>query len=166
MACQGRQLKFGRDYIIPSPFDPRLIWFVPPFVAQAAMRSGVARRPIADMNAYRAQLRRRLDPSAGFLQTITDAVRSAPGKRVVFAEGEEPSVIRAAYAFSSQGLGVPVLLGRENLIRANAEDLKVVKAMGLSETGILTSVSDYHIFLKLGQKSGQGFYTWDQGARR
>lgn len=122
MACQGRQLKFGRDYIIPSPFDPRLIWFVPPFVAQAAMRSGVARRPIADMNAYRAQLRRRLDPSAGFLQTITDAVRSAPGKRVVFAEGEEPSVIRAAYAFSSQGLGVPVLLGRENLIRANAEE--------------------------------------------
>lgn len=122
MACQGRQLKFGRDYIIPSPFDPRLIWFVPPFVAQAAMRSGVARRPIADMNAYRAQLRRRLDPSAGFLQTITDAVRSAPGKRVVFAEGEETSVIRAAYAFSSQGLGVPVLLGRENLIRANAEE--------------------------------------------
>ncbi|MGH6996682.1 MAG: phosphate acyltransferase, partial [Phenylobacterium sp.] len=116
MACQGRQLKFGRDYIIPSPFDPRLIWFVPPFVAEAAMRSGVARRPIADMEAYRAQLRRRLDPSAGFLQTITDAVRSAPKKRVVFAEGEEPAVIRAAYAFGNQGLGVPILVGREDLI--------------------------------------------------
>ncbi|WP_421931774.1 NADP-dependent malic enzyme [Phenylobacterium sp.] len=120
MAYQGRKLKFGRDYIIPSPFDPRLIWFVPPFIAEAAMRSGVARRPIADMNAYRAQLRRRLDPSAGFLQTITEAVRSGPRKRIVFAEGEEAAVIRAAHAFNAQGLGIPVLVGREDLIRANA----------------------------------------------
>jgi malate dehydrogenase (oxaloacetate-decarboxylating)(NADP+) len=123
MAYQGRQLKFGRDYIIPSPFDPRLIWYVPPFIAAAAMRSGVARRPIADMDAYRAQLRRRLDPSAGFLQNITEAVRSSLKKRVVFAEGEEPAVIRAAYAFSSQGLGIPVLVGQEDLIRANASEL-------------------------------------------
>jgi len=123
MAYQGRKLKFGRDYIIPSPFDPRLIWYVPPFIAEAAMRTGVARRPIADMNAYRAQLRRRLDPSAGFLQTITEAVRSAPQKRLVFAEGEEPAVIRAAYAFANQGLGTPVLVGREDQIRANALDL-------------------------------------------
>jgi malate dehydrogenase (oxaloacetate-decarboxylating)(NADP+) len=123
MAYQGRKLKFGPDYIIPSPFDPRLIWYVPPFIAEAAMRSGVARRPIADMNAYRAQLRRRLDPSAGFLQNITEAVRSAPNRRVVFAEGEEASVIRAAYAFSSQGLGTPILVGREDLIRANALEL-------------------------------------------
>jgi malate dehydrogenase (oxaloacetate-decarboxylating)(NADP+) len=120
MAYQGRKLKFGRDYIIPSPFDPRLIWYVPPFIAEAAMHSGVARRPIADMKAYRAQLRRRLDPSAGFLQTITEAVRSAPKKRVVFAEGEEPVVIRAAHAFNAQGLGTPILVGREDLIRANA----------------------------------------------
>jgi malate dehydrogenase (oxaloacetate-decarboxylating)(NADP+) len=123
MASQGRKLKFGRDYIIPSPFDPRLIWYVPPFVAAAAMASGVARRPIADMSAYRADLRRRLDPSAGFLQNITEAVRSAPKTRVVFAEGEEPAVIRAAHAFSSQGLGIPVLVGREDLIRANAQEL-------------------------------------------
>ena len=123
MAYQGRQLKFGRDYIIPSPFDPRLIWYIPPFIAAAAMRSGVARRPIADMDTYRAQLRRRLDPSAGFLQNITEAVRSSLKKRVVFAEGEEPAVIRAAYAFSSQGLGIPVLVGQEDLIRANASEL-------------------------------------------
>ena len=123
MACQGRKLKFGRDYIIPSPFDPRLIWYVPPFIAEAAMRSGVARRPIADMDAYRAQLRRRLDPSAGFLQTITEAVRSAPTTRVVFAEGEEPAVIRAAYAFGNQGLGTPVLVGREEQIRANVLEI-------------------------------------------
>ena len=97
MACQGRRLRFGRDYIIPSPFDPRLTWYVPPFVAEAAMASGVARRPIADMEAYRASLRRRLDPSAGFLQTITAGVQSAPPARVVFVEGEEPAVIRAAF---------------------------------------------------------------------
>ena len=123
MAYQGRKLKFGRDYIIPSPFDPRLIWYVPPFIAEAAMRTGVARRPISDMDAYRAQLRRRLDPSAGFLQTITEAVRSAPMKRVVFTEGEEPAVIRAAFAFGNQGLGTPVLVGREDQIRANALEL-------------------------------------------
>ena len=108
LANKGRSLRFGRDYIIPSPFDPRLIWYVPPFVAEAAMRSGVARRPIADLDAYRAALRRRLDPSAGFLQTISDAVRSAPKARVVFAEGEELSIIRAAHAFSSEGLGTPI----------------------------------------------------------
>ncbi|MFN3229984.1 MAG: NADP-dependent malic enzyme [Asticcacaulis sp.] len=118
-AYQGRHLKFGPDYIIPSPFDPRLIWYVPPFVAEAAMKSGVARKPIEDMEAYRKSLQQRLDPSAGFLQSITSAVRSGPQKRIVFAEGEDVSVIRAAHAFKQQGLGIPVLLGRENLIEDN-----------------------------------------------
>ncbi|OYW93710.1 MAG: NADP-dependent malic enzyme, partial [Caulobacterales bacterium 32-67-6] len=130
LAYQGRRLKFGRDYIIPSPFDPRLIWYVPPFVAEAAMASGVARRPIADMEAYRSALRRRLDPSAGFLQTITAGVQSAPPKRVVFVEGEEPAVIRAAYGFNAQGLGTPILLGREAVIRANALDLGLEDPVG------------------------------------
>ena len=119
-AYSGRRLKFGPDYIIPSPFDPRLIWYVPPFVAEAAMKTGVARKPIADMDAYRDSLRRRLDPSAGLLQKISAAVTSAPNKRVVFAEGEETSVIRAAYAFKTQNLGTPILCGREELIRQNA----------------------------------------------
>ncbi|GGZ32801.1 NADP-dependent malic enzyme [Asticcacaulis endophyticus] len=118
-AYQGRHLTFGRDYIIPSPFDPRLIWYVPPFVAQAAMDSGVARRPIEDMEAYRKTLEQRLDPSAGFLQNITAAVRSRPAKRIVFAEGEDIRVIRAALAFKAQGLGIPVLCGRETLIVEN-----------------------------------------------
>ena len=130
LAYQGRRLKFGRDYIIPSPFDPRLIWYVPPFVAEAAMASGVARRPIADMEAYRSSLRRRLDPSAGFLQTITAGVQSAPPARVVFVEGEEPAVIRAAYGFAAQGLGTPILLGREAVIRANALDLGLEDPVG------------------------------------
>ena len=118
-AYQGRHLKFGRDYIIPSPFDPRLIWYVPPFVAQAAMDTGVARKPIDDMDAYRKRLEQRLDPSAGFLQTIFTAVKSRPAKRIVFAEGEDISVIRAAHAFKLQGLGTPILCGRENLVEAN-----------------------------------------------
>ncbi len=104
-AYHGRQLKFGPEYIIPTPFDPRLIWYIPPFVAQAAMDTGVARRPIPDMDAYRDSLARRLDPTAGFLQKISGAVQSGPSKRIVFAEGEEPAVIRAAYAFQTQGLG-------------------------------------------------------------
>lgn len=119
-AYRGRKLKFGPDYIIPTPFDPRLIWYIPPFVAQAAMDTGVARKPIEDMDAYRIQLRQRVDPSAALMQKISSAVRAAPNKRVVFAEGEESSVIRAAWAFKQAELGTPILLGREDLIRQNA----------------------------------------------
>ena len=118
-AYQGQQLIFGPEYIIPTPFDPRLIWYIPPFVAQAAMDTGVARKPITDMDAYRADLAQRLDPSAAFLQKISSVVLSGPKKRVVFAEGEEPSVIRAAYAFKNQGFGEPVLVGRSELVEQN-----------------------------------------------
>ncbi|MDO8379830.1 NADP-dependent malic enzyme [Phenylobacterium sp.] len=118
-AYHGQQLKFGPQYIIPSPFDPRLIWYIPPFVAQAAMDTGVARKPIEDMDAYRASLAQRLDPTAAFLQKLQGTVQAAPKKKIVFAEGEEPSVIRAAYAFQSAGLGQAVLVGREDLVLEN-----------------------------------------------
>ncbi|HWE99482.1 MAG TPA: NADP-dependent malic enzyme [Caulobacteraceae bacterium] len=118
-AYHGVSLKFGPDYIIPTPFDPRLIHYIPPFVAQAAMDTGVARSPIADMDAYRERLARRLDPTAGFFQKISGSVQAAPQKRIVFAEGEEPAVIRAAFAFQSQGLGKALLVGREELVREN-----------------------------------------------
>ena len=118
-AYHGKTLKFGPEYIIPAPFDPRLIWYIPPFIAQAAMDSGVARKPIEDMDAYRAGLAQRLDPSAGFLQKISGAVVQGPKRRIVFAEGEEPSVIRAAYAFQSGGLGHAILVGREELVHQN-----------------------------------------------
>ena len=121
-AYRGRKLKFGPDYIIPTPFDPRLIWYIPPFVAQAAMDTGVARKPIEDMDAYRTELRSRLDPSAALVQNISSAVRAAPNKRVVFAEGEETAVIRAAWGFKQAELGTPILLGREELIRKNAAE--------------------------------------------
>jgi malate dehydrogenase (oxaloacetate-decarboxylating)(NADP+) len=118
-AHRGRQLKFGADYIIPSPFDPRLIWYIPPFVAQAAMDTGVARKPIEDMDHYRASLAQRIDPTAAFVQKIQVGVQKQAEKRIVFAEGEEPAVIRAAYAFQAQGYGKSVLVGREELVHQN-----------------------------------------------
>ena len=111
-AYRGARPRFGRDYLIPAPFDPRLISIVPPAVAKAAMDTGVARRPIVDMKAYRAELSARRDPVAALMQTIFDRVRSEP-KRVVFAEGEEEQVIRAALAFVNEGLGRAILVGRE-----------------------------------------------------
>jgi malate dehydrogenase (oxaloacetate-decarboxylating)(NADP+) len=115
-AYQGRRLRYGPDYIIPAPFDPRLISRIPEAVARAAMDSGVARRPIADMYAYRARLDGRLDPAAAFLHSIFSQVRQAP-KRVVFAEGEEHRVVRAANAFYNSGMGTPILIGRENQVK-------------------------------------------------
>jgi len=120
-AYHGTQLKFGPQYIIPTPFDPRLISYIPPFVAQAAMDTGVARRPIVDMDAYRDSLAQRLDPTAAFLQKLQGAVLKAPKKRIVFAEGEEPTVIRAAHAFEAAGLGHAVLVGRDELVRENMQ---------------------------------------------
>ena len=114
LAYGGLDQHFGPDYIIPAPFDPRLIEVVPMAVAEAAMKSGVARRPIADMAVYRAQLRARLDPTASVLSLSFQAAKSNP-KRVLFAEGEEPNVLRAAIAFKEGGYGTPVLVGREDV---------------------------------------------------
>ena len=111
---------FGPDYIIPAPFDPRLIEIIPCAVAQAAMDSGVARKPITDMRAYRQQLRTRLNPTASVLSLAYEAARSNP-KRVLFAEGEEPNVLRAAIAFKEGGYGTPVLVGRDEVYDKLAE---------------------------------------------
>ena len=118
------RLSYGRDYIIPTPFDPRLISWVPPFVAEAAVASGVARKPIEDMEAYRQRLARRLDPTAAMQQRISAAIRKTE-KRIVFAEGEEPSVIRAAHAFQTAGLGKPILVARDDIAKANMRELGV-----------------------------------------
>ncbi len=123
LAYGGIDQHFGPDYIIPAPFDPRLIEIVPIAVAQAAMDSGVARKPIADMIAYRAQLRARLDPTASVMSLAFEAARSNP-KRVLFAEGEEPNVLRAAIAFREGGFGTPILVGRET-VRGQLAELGV-----------------------------------------
>jgi malate dehydrogenase (oxaloacetate-decarboxylating)(NADP+) len=119
MAYQGSRPRFGRDYIIPVPFDPRLIHTIPPAVAKAAMDSGVARRSIVDTRAYKAQLSARRDPVAGTLNRIFERVRKFP-KRVVFAEGEEEQVMRAAVSYVNQGLGTAILVGREERILETA----------------------------------------------
>ncbi len=120
-AYHGMRPRYGKDYIIPVPFDPRLITTVPPAVAKAAMETGVAQRPIIDMEGYQQELTARLDPTAASLGFIVERVRREP-KRVVFAEGEESKVVRAAIAFRDQGLGTPILLGREDIVRAQMKD--------------------------------------------
>ncbi|KAB2886012.1 MAG: NADP-dependent malic enzyme [Pseudorhodoplanes sp.] len=129
-AAYGARPKFGPDYIIPVPFDPRLISYVPPAVARAAMDTGVARKPIVDMDAYRQQLRTRRDPIAGVLQRVYERLRRAP-KRVVFAEGEEEQVIRAAASFVRQGLGTVLLCGREDRVRETARNLGIELGGGI-----------------------------------
>ncbi len=129
-AYAGTRLRYGPDYIIPAPFDPRLIVTVPPAVAKAASDTGVARKPIADSDTYRTALSARLDPTADSLQFIFERVRAEP-KRVVFAEGEEEKVIRAALAFRTAGYGAPILIGREHVI------LETMKSMGLNNSGDL-----------------------------
>src|SRR5512139_624578 len=113
-AYGGVSHSFGPEYIIPAPFDPRLIEIVPAAVAQAAMDTGVAQRPIADMQAYRQSLRARLNPTASILGLAYEAARANP-KRVLFAEGEEENVLRAAIAFREGGYGTPVLVGRDDV---------------------------------------------------
>jgi malate dehydrogenase (oxaloacetate-decarboxylating)(NADP+) len=126
----GARPKYGPDYIIPVPFDPRLIATVPPAVAKAAIETGVARKPIADMDAYRSQLASRRDPVAGILQRVYQRLRRRP-QRVVFAEGEEEQVIRAAASFVHQGLGSALLVGREDRVRESARALGVELGGGI-----------------------------------
>jgi malate dehydrogenase (oxaloacetate-decarboxylating)(NADP+) len=131
----GREMKYGAEYIIPTPFDPRLITTIPIAVARAAMDSGVARRPIKDFDAYKRQLSARLDPAANSMANIFDAVRQNP-QRVIFAEGEEEKVIRAAIHWRDNGYGHPILVGRPDRIRQtisrlgikHADDLEIVNA--------------------------------------
>jgi malate dehydrogenase (oxaloacetate-decarboxylating)(NADP+) len=147
-AYHGARPTFGKEYIIPAPFDPRLISHVPPYVAQAAMESGVARKPISDMEQYKAALARRLDPTAAILQSIQDDVRSGERKTIVFAEGEEPSVIRAAYAFQNQGLGEAILIGREETVHANMRLLGVQSdAIRIVNARLSDKNADYADFL-------------------
>jgi malate dehydrogenase (oxaloacetate-decarboxylating)(NADP+) len=114
-AAYGGQIhSFGRDYIIPAPFDPRLMEVVASAVAEAAMRTGVAQKPVANMELYRQELRARLNPTVGVLSLAYESARANP-RRVLFAEGEEPNVLRAAIAFKDAGYGTPVLVGREDV---------------------------------------------------
>jgi malate dehydrogenase (oxaloacetate-decarboxylating)(NADP+) len=124
-AAGGKRLKYGPDYILPLPFDPRLISRVPPAVAKAAIDSGVARKPISDLRRYARDLTAKLDPTGAALDAILEAVRANP-RRVVFAEGEEEKTIRAAIAFRNAGYGTPILIGREERV------LDTLRALGIN----------------------------------
>ncbi len=147
-AYSGQSLQYGPDYMIPAPFDPRLIKAVPQAVAHAAMDSGVAQHPIIDMEAYGNELSARLDPTAASLQAIFEDVRAHP-RRVVFAEGEEEKSIRAAVAFFNSGYGIPILLGREDRVLETMESLGLPKIEGLEihNAKLSTANKDYTNFL-------------------
>jgi malate dehydrogenase (oxaloacetate-decarboxylating)(NADP+) len=127
-AYSGRRLRYGPEYIVPVPFDPRLISVVSSAVAEAAMKSGVARRPIPDMAEYRRALAGRLDPTNHWLQNLFEQVKAKP-QRIVFAEGEEERTIRAAKVFRDNGYGTPILIGREELVR------ETMKHLGITDDG-------------------------------
>ena len=147
-AGAGKSLRFGAEYIIPNAFDPRLISRVSPAVAKAAMDSGVARKPLADLQRYSRDLANRLDATMGALEAIAESVRQNP-KRVVFAEGEEEKVIRAAIAFRNAGYGTPVLVGREDRIAAvaNAIGIPLPDGIEIQNARLSDSTRRYAEFL-------------------
>ena len=154
-AYPGKRPQYGPDYIIPSTFDPRLISKVPPAVAKAAMDSGVARKAIVDMESYTNRLSARLNPSAGLLQSIFHDVKENP-KRVIFAEGEEEDMIRAAAIFLNNGMGTPILIGREEIIKdkMNIIGLDFFDQMEIHNTRNKSSHDRYaeHIYQRLQRK--------------
>ncbi len=146
-AYQGVRPRFGANYIIPVPFDPRLLSEIPAAVAQAAMDTGVARRPIEDMAAYKIQLSARRDPIVGTLARIYERVRRNP-KRVVFAEGEEEQVIRAAASFVAQKLGTAIVIGREDIVLATARDAGIdINGIEIHNARLSRRNADYIDFL-------------------
>ena len=116
----GRKLTFGRDYIIPTPFDPRLIHRIPPAVAKAGMETGAARRPIVDMDGYEVSLQSRMDPTASILRGLNARARAAQA-RMIFAEGDDPRVLRAAVEYQRQGMGKALVVGRSADVKAKLE---------------------------------------------
>ncbi len=156
-AYGGDRPKYGKDYIIPSTFDPRLISVIPAAVAQAAMKSGVARKKISDLDLYKDQLTNRLDPSMSLMQGINAKVRKNP-KRVIFAEGEDENMLKAAIEFGKNKLGTPILIGAEKRIKEQ------LKKIGLDENHKIEIVNSTnrekrekyvkHLYKKL-QREGQ-----------
>lgn len=142
-AYAGRKLKFGPNYIIPTPFDPRLIEIIPVAVAKAAMETGVAQKPIQDFAAYRKELNCRLNPINGLMHSFYDGLKTAP-KKMIFAEGEEEQMIRAAVQWRNMGYGVPILIGDEERINKKLEQMGAKNtAIEISNAKINPRTSEY-----------------------
>ncbi|MDC6479823.1 NADP-dependent malic enzyme [Candidatus Pelagibacter sp.] len=121
-AMGGDRPKYGKDYIIPSTFDPRLISVIPAAVAKAAMDSGVAKKPIKDFEVYKDQLKQRLDPSVTIMQGINSHIKKNQ-KRIVFADGEDENTLKAAIAFKNSKLGTPILIGKKSKIKERIKEI-------------------------------------------
>jgi malate dehydrogenase (oxaloacetate-decarboxylating)(NADP+) len=145
----GRKLSFGRDYIIPTPFDPRLIHTVPPAVAKACMDTGAARRPIVDMDAYEQTLAARMDPTASILRSINARARNAQA-RMIFAEGDDPRVLRAAVQYQRSGLGKAIVVGRDDDVKQKLESAGLgdaVRELEITNAAKTDRLDDYKEFL-------------------
>ncbi len=138
----GKNLTFGRDYIIPTPFDPRLIHRIPPAVAKAGMATGAARRPIVDMEAYEHRLKGRMDPTASILRSINARARSAQA-RMIFAEGDDPRVLRAAVMYQRSGLGKALVVGRDADVKQKLEEAGLADAV--RELEVVNAANTRHL---------------------
>ncbi len=118
----GDRPKYGKDYIIPSTFDPRLISVIPLAVAKAAMKTDVVRKKIENFNIYSDQLKQRLDPSVTILQGINSKIKKNQ-KTVVFADGEDENTLKAAIAFKNSGLGTPIIVAKENIVKQRLKEI-------------------------------------------
>ena len=161
-AMGGERPHYGKDYIIPSTFDPRLISVIPAAVAKAAMDSGVARKPITDFELYKDQLKQRLDPTVTIMQGINSYIKKNQ-KRIVFADGEDVNTLKAAISFKNSKLGIPVLIGKEEKIKEQ------IKKIGYDENFDIEIVNSKdtekrekyvkYLFKKLQRE--QGMLEWD-----
>ncbi len=161
-AMGGERPHYGKDYIIPSTFDPRLISVIPAAVAKAAMDSGVARKPINDFDLYKDQLKQRLDPTVTIMQGINSYIKKNQ-KRIVFADGEDVNTLKAAIAFKNSKLGIPILIGKEEKVKEQ------IKKIGYDENFDIEIVNSKdtekrekyvkYLFKKLQRE--QGMLEWD-----
>ena len=144
----GKALSFGRDYIIPTPFDPRLIHRIPPAVARAGMDTGAARRPIIDMDAYELSLKSRMDPTASILRSLNTRARAAQS-RMIFAEGDDPRVLRAAVTYQRSGFGKALVVGRPDDVKAKLEAaglgdaVREIEVVNAANTAHLNAYKDF-----------------------
>ena len=161
-AMGGERPHYGKDYIIPSTFDPRLISIIPSAVAKAAMDTGVARKKIESFELYKDQLKQRLDPTTTIMQGINSLIKRNQ-KRIVFADGEDENTLKAAIAFRSSGLGVPILIGKEEKIKEQIKnigysdnfDIEIINSKDTSKREKYVK----YLFKKLQRE--QGLLEWD-----
>tara|TARA_B100000029_G_scaffold150851_2_gene146053 strand:+ start:135 stop:2423 length:2289 start_codon:yes stop_codon:yes gene_type:complete len=156
-AMGGERPKYGKDYIIPSTFDPRLISVIPVAVAKAAIKSGVARKKIENFELYSEQLKQRLDPSVTIMQGINSQIKKTQ-KRVVFADGEDENNLKAAIAFKNSGLGVPILVAKEDIVKKKLKEIGYsenfnIKIVNSKNKDLRDKYSNF-IFSKLHRKEG------------